>query len=118
VLVTPWFLVPVAFSGFAAIMAMEFGWIVTEVGRQPWVVYGLLRTSDALTTADGVPVTLAATVVIYGVLTGTTVLVPWLMSRRWRAQHPTPGEVSAVDDEDAVQTPYGPPPSQVEEMPA
>src|SRR4051794_39995269 len=66
VLMTRWFLVPVTFSGFAAIMAMEFGWIVTEVGRQPWVVYGLLRTSDALTTADGVPVTLAATVVIYG----------------------------------------------------
>jgi hypothetical protein len=41
------------------------------------------------------------------------------MSRRWRAQHPTPGEVGAgADDEDAVQTPYGPPPSQVEEMSA
>jgi cytochrome d ubiquinol oxidase subunit I len=119
VLMTRWFLVPVAFSGFAAIMAMEFGWIVTEVGRQPWVVYGLLRTSDALTTADGVPVTLAATIVIYGVLTGTTLLVPWLMSRRWRTQRPTPGEVTGGgDDEDAVRTPYGPPPSQVEEMPA
>jgi cytochrome d ubiquinol oxidase subunit I len=120
VLMTRWFLVPVAFSGFAAIMAMEFGWIVTEVGRQPWVVYGLLTTRDALTTANGVPVTLAATVVIYGVLTGTTVLVPWLMSRRWRGQHPTPEEVgaAAADDEDAVRTPYGPPPSQVEEMSA
>jgi len=86
------------------------------VGRQPWVVYGLLRTSDALTTADGVPVTLAATIVIYGVLTGTTLLVPWLMSRRWRTQHPTPGEVTAGgEDEDAVRTPYGPPPGQVEE---
>jgi len=116
VLMTRWFLVPVAFSGLAATMAMEFGWIVTEVGRQPWVVYGLLRTSDALTTADGVPVTLAATIVIYGVLTGTTLLVPWLMSRRWRTQHPTPGEVTAGgEDEDAVRTPYGPPPGQVEE---
>jgi cytochrome d ubiquinol oxidase subunit I len=116
VLMTRWFLVPVAFSGLAAIMAMEFGWIVTEVGRQPWVVYGLLRTSDALTTADGVPVTLAATIVIYGVLTGTTLIVPWLMSRRWRTQHPTPGDITAGgDDEDAVRTPYGPPPGQVEE---
>jgi cytochrome bd ubiquinol oxidase subunit I len=120
VLTTRWFLIPMALSGLASILAMEFGWIVTEVGRQPWVVYGLLTTRDALTTAGGVPVTLAATVLIYGVLTGTTVLVPWLMSRRWRAQHPTPDEVSgpAVDEEDDVVTPYGPPRSQVEEMPA
>jgi cytochrome d ubiquinol oxidase subunit I len=120
VLTTRWFLIPMALSGLGSILAMEFGWIVTEVGRQPWVVYGLLTTRDALTTAGGVPVTLAATVLIYGVLTGTTVLVPWLMSRRWRAQHPTPDEVSgpAVDEEDDVVTPYGPPRSQVEEMPA
>jgi cytochrome d ubiquinol oxidase subunit I len=33
----------------AGVIAMEAGWIVTEVGRQPWVVYGVLRTSDAAT---------------------------------------------------------------------
>jgi cytochrome d ubiquinol oxidase subunit I len=118
VLATRWFLVPVALSGLAAVLAMEFGWIVTEVGRQPWVVYGLLTTRDALTTAGGVPVTLAATIVIYGVLTGTTILVPWLMSRRWRTQHPTPGELAQRAHEKDVRTPYGPPASEVEEMPA
>jgi cytochrome d ubiquinol oxidase subunit I len=111
---TKWFLVPVAFSGIASIAAMEFGWIVTEVGRQPWVVYGLLLTKDALTTANGVPVTLTATILVYGVLTGTTLGVPWLMSRRWRAEDAGDGG----DDDDSVPTPYGPPRRQVEEMPA
>ena len=37
---TPWFLRIVAVSGIAAIVAMESGWIVTEVGRQPWIVQG------------------------------------------------------------------------------
>jgi cytochrome d ubiquinol oxidase subunit I len=82
---TKWFLVPVALAGAGSILAMEAGWIVTEVGRQPWVVYGQLLTKDAVTTAGGVPVTLAATMVLYGLLTGTSIGVPWLMGRRWRA---------------------------------
>jgi cytochrome d ubiquinol oxidase subunit I len=106
---TPWFLVPAALSGLAAVLAMEFGWTVTEVGRQPWTVYGVLLTKDAVTVAGGVPVTLAATVAIYLVLTGTTLGVPWLMSRRWRREDPEQGE----DDE---LTPYGPPREQIEEM--
>jgi len=88
VLMTRWFLIPAALSGLASIVAMESGWIVTEVGRQPWVVYKLLRTSDAVTTASGVPVTLVVTLVIYAVLSGVVVVVPWLMSRRWRDRQP------------------------------
>ena len=88
VLTTRWFLVPAALSGLASIAAMESGWIVTEVGRQPWVVYKLLRTSDAVTTASGVPVTLVMTLLIYAVLSGVVVFVPLLMSRRWRDQEP------------------------------
>ena len=97
---TRWFLVPVALSGVASVLAMELGWIVTEVGRQPWVVYGLLLTRDAVTTAGGVPVTLAVTVVLYGVLTVTSTGVPYLMGRRWR-------ERAGPDAEQA--SPYGPP---------
>ncbi|MCE3552012.1 cytochrome ubiquinol oxidase subunit I [Pseudonocardia sp. RS11V-5] len=86
VLSTRWFLIPAALAGAGSIVAMELGWITTEVGRQPWVVYGLLLTRDAVTPANGVPVTLAVTVVVYGVLTVTSIAVPWLMGRRWRAQ--------------------------------
>ena len=45
-------------SGVAAIVAMECGWIVTEVGRQPWIVHGVMRTEDAVTGASGVWLTL------------------------------------------------------------
>lgn len=98
---TRWFLIPVAVSGFASVVAMELGWIVTEVGRQPWIVYGLQRTTDAVTTAGGVPVTLGATIAIYAVLTGVSIGVPWLMSHRWRREDPRLEEYET--------TPYGPP---------
>ena len=51
-------------AGFVAVLA---GWFVTEVGRQPWVVYGLLRTSDAISPVGGTPIaiSLAAFIVVY-----------------------------------------------------
>jgi len=44
---------------------MESGWFVTEFGRQPWIVYGILRTSAAATSAPALGLTFAAFVVIY-----------------------------------------------------
>ena len=51
-------------SGFVAVIA---GWVTTEVGRQPWVVYGLLRTRDAVSpiAAPGVTGSLIAFVIVY-----------------------------------------------------
>jgi cytochrome d ubiquinol oxidase subunit I len=51
-------------SGFVAVIA---GWVTTEVGRQPWVVYGLLRTRDAVSpiAAAGVTGSLIAFVIVY-----------------------------------------------------
>jgi cytochrome d ubiquinol oxidase subunit I len=51
-------------------IAIELGWVVTEVGRQPWIVYGLMRTSDAASpiAASQVMVTLVGFIVLYGVL--------------------------------------------------
>jgi cytochrome d ubiquinol oxidase subunit I len=94
---TPWFLRAVAVSGVAAVAALECGWIVTEVGRQPWVVYNVMRTKDAVTGATGIWITFAAAVVIYAVLGVATVLILRTMSRRWR---------TAAEDE--VEVPYGP----------
>jgi cytochrome bd ubiquinol oxidase subunit I len=93
------FLAGGALSGVAAVIAMECGWVVTEVGRQPWVVYHVLRTSQAVTTAGGVLDTLAATLVIYGVLTVATFAVLLVMQRRWQAE---PGSAAA-------DVPYAPP---------
>jgi cytochrome bd ubiquinol oxidase subunit I len=72
---TPWFLRAVAVSGVAAVVAMEAGWITTEVGRQPWIVYGILRTEDAVSPAPGVFLGFYAVVVIYALLTALTVFV-------------------------------------------
>jgi cytochrome bd ubiquinol oxidase subunit I len=94
---TPWFLRATAISGAAAIVALECGWIVTEVGRQPWIVYETLRTKDAVTQASSVPVTLAVVIVLYLTLGTVTVVVLRAMTRRWRSA-------------EEVDVPYGPRP--------
>ena len=72
---TAWFLRAVAVSGVAAIVAMEAGWVTTEVGRQPWIVYGLMRTADAVSPAPGLYLGFYAVVVIYLLLTALTIYV-------------------------------------------
>ena len=51
-------------------IALELGWVIAEVGRQPWIVYGLMRTSDAVSPVAGyqVLISLIAFVVVYGLL--------------------------------------------------
>ena len=51
-------------------IAIEAGWVLAEVGRQPWIVYGLMKTSDAVSplTSSQVFVSLIAFIVIYGLL--------------------------------------------------
>lgn len=46
-------------------LALQAGWLVTEVGRQPWVIYGSMRTADGVTTAPGVPITFFGFSVLY-----------------------------------------------------
>jgi cytochrome d ubiquinol oxidase subunit I len=84
-----------AVSGLAAIVAMECGWVVTEVGRQPWVVYQLQTTAAAATTNGGVLVSLTVIIVMYAVLGVGTIVILRLLARRWRR--------------DSVSVPYGPP---------
>jgi len=72
---TPWFLRATAVSGAAAVLAMETGWITTEVGRQPFIVYGILRTADAVSPAPGLAFGFVAVAAIYALLTVLTVFV-------------------------------------------
>ena len=62
-------------SGVAAVAALECGWVTTEVGRQPWVVYGRLRTTDAVNTAPGLWIGLLVVVAVYAIMTIATVYV-------------------------------------------
>jgi cytochrome d ubiquinol oxidase subunit I len=86
-----------AVSGLAAIAAMECGWVVTEVGRQPWVVYRLLTTTDAATANGGVLTSLSLTIVVYAVLGAVTIAILRMLSRRWRR-----------GDQEEATVPYGP----------
>ena len=95
------FLVGGALSGVACVVAMEAGWVTTEVGRQPWTVYHVLLTTQAATTATGVLGTLAATLVIYGVLTVATFAIIWTMKRRW-------SEPAAPSGPPEARVPYSP----------
>jgi len=81
---TPWFLRAVAVSGVGAIVALWCGWIVTEVGRQPWIVQGYMRTEEAVTDAGGIWFAFALVLLVYAVLGTTAVLVLRGMSKRWR----------------------------------
>jgi cytochrome bd ubiquinol oxidase subunit I len=92
-----WFLRATAVSGVAAVVALECGWIVTEVGRQPWIVYNVMRTEDAVTQASGVWVTFAAVMLLYVLLGAALALTLLAMARRWRAA-----------DEADSDVPYGP----------
>src|SRR5205809_4805995 len=62
---TRWFLRCAAVSGVALLVTIEAGWVVTEVGRQPWVVYNVLRTEDAVTAHGGIWLTFAIIVTLY-----------------------------------------------------
>jgi cytochrome d ubiquinol oxidase subunit I len=77
---------------------MECGWVVTEVGRQPWVVYRLQTTTAAATTNGGVIASLSIVIVAYAVLGAVTILILRSLARRWRRT-----------DADEADIPYGPP---------
>jgi cytochrome d ubiquinol oxidase subunit I len=64
------------------VVALICGWIVTEVGRQPWVVYRVMPTSQAVTAAGGIPVGYATLWIVY-LAVGAGVV--WILRRLARA---------------------------------
>jgi cytochrome bd ubiquinol oxidase subunit I len=94
-----WFYRLLALAGPLSLVALIAGWIVTEVGRQPWVVYRLMRTSEAVTGAGGVPVGFATLVVVYAGLAGA---VWWILRRLAAAPLDTPVPSDAPTVTEAV----------------
>jgi len=91
-----WFLRYAVAAGPLAMIALEAGWIATEVGRQPWVVWQVLRTEDAVTDNPWIWWSLAGTALVYLGMTVGAYVVLRSMARRWRA-----GELD-------LPSPYGP----------
>jgi len=99
---SPWFLRAVVVAGPLAVVALIAGWIVTEVGRQPWIVHGVMRTPEAVGDyTSALWWLLGISTVIYAAMTVGAVVVLRSMARRWRA-----GETD-------LPSPYAPP---VEEL--
>jgi cytochrome bd ubiquinol oxidase subunit I len=73
-----WFLRAVVAAGPLSVVALIAGWVTTEVGRQPWVVYDVMRTEEAVTGAGGIPVGYATLVVVY---LGLGAAVFWILRR-------------------------------------
>jgi cytochrome d ubiquinol oxidase subunit I len=67
---SPGYLKLMLFSIPLPYIAIEMGWVVSEVGRQPWIVYGVLRTAQAASPIDGIQVLLSLIgfVAVYGLL--------------------------------------------------
>ena len=83
-----WFARALVAAGPLAVVALIAGWVTPEVGRQPWVVYEVMRTEGAVTGASGIPVGFAALSAVYVAL----VAIAWVMLRRLAR---TPFEVEA-----------------------
>ncbi|MEX3945993.1 cytochrome ubiquinol oxidase subunit I, partial [Paraburkholderia sp. BR10937] len=79
-------------------VAVEAGWIVREVGRQPWVVYGLLRTSQAVSAVPASSVT--ASMAMFFVFDVVLLITFFLLARRWLMNGPdltaTPPAITSI----------------------
>ena len=79
-----WFNMPKFWLLFALLaplgfVALEAGWIVTEVGRQPWIIHNIMKTKDAVTPMPGIVFSLYTYIAVYTIL---TIAVTWLMARQ------------------------------------
>jgi len=83
-----WFLRAVVLAAPAGMIAIEAGWTVTEVGRQPWIIQGVMRTKDAVTPMPGLVVPFITFTVLYIFLAA---IVVWLLLRQVAA---SPKEVT------------------------
>jgi cytochrome bd ubiquinol oxidase subunit I len=84
-----WFYWALVLAAPASLVALIAGWVTTEVGRQPWVVYHVMLTSEALTGAGGIPVGYATLALVY---LGVAVGVVWILRRLARMPLPAPRE--------------------------
>jgi cytochrome d ubiquinol oxidase subunit I len=72
------------FAAPLGFLAIEAGWIVTEVGRQPWIIQGIMRTADAVTPMPGLVVPFLTFTILYLFLAA---VVTWLLYRLFQEAH-------------------------------
>ncbi|OIJ64308.1 cytochrome ubiquinol oxidase subunit I [Streptomyces mangrovisoli] len=104
-----WFFRCAAVAGVACLFTVECGWIATEVGRQPWIVYNHMRVSEAVThtRAGGIWTMLGVVIALYIAVFGSFLAIVLKMRTRWRVADEAAAGAAAVLDPEA-DTPYGP----------
>ncbi|MBK6379550.1 MAG: cytochrome ubiquinol oxidase subunit I [Chitinophagaceae bacterium] len=73
-----WWLVFIAWLTPIGFIAVEAGWTVTETGRQPWIIYGVMKTKDAVSTMPGLQYSFYSIMAVYVLL---TIIIIWLMRK-------------------------------------
>ena len=91
------FLTAASATGIMAVIALQAGWVTTEVGRQPWIVHGVMTVEEAVTTNSGVWISLLGVVLLYSSMGLIAARVLRRMAARWRQ-----------DPHSDLPTPYGP----------
>jgi cytochrome d ubiquinol oxidase subunit I len=86
-----WLLWALALATPLGMVAIEAGWVVTEVGRQPWIIYGVMKTTDAVTPVPGQALHFGLFVLLYGFLAAATA---WM----WKRQVAMSTSLSAPDE--------------------
>ncbi|MGC4975252.1 cytochrome ubiquinol oxidase subunit I [Streptomyces sp. DT199] len=107
-----WFYRGAACAGVASVVAVECGWITTEVGRQPWIVYENMRVSEAVTGthATGLWTMFGLVVLVYVFVFGSFLVVLLTMRNRWRLADAQQA-AGAPETGPETDTPYGPRPA-------
>ena len=90
---TRWFYRAVVLAGPLAVVALIAGWVTTEVGRQPWIVYDVMRTSEAVTGARGIPIGYGTLIAVY---LGLAAAVGWMLRRFSRVPLEADDEATAA----------------------
>jgi len=111
-----WFFVGASLAGVGSYLAVECGWITTEVGRQPWIVYGFMLVAEAVNPVDPrfIWAMFAALLVVYAVIAFFFVTVLLRLSARWRRDD----EAHIAEPPPEVGSPYGPRPRTFPPPPA
>ena len=88
-------------TGPLSFLAIEAGWFTAELGRQPWIVRGYMRVSEAITEASGLGLTLILFGILYFVLVTTTILV---MTRMFKGKSATKSQIEYYGKESLDET--------------
>jgi len=100
-----WFYRGAALAGVGAYAAVESGWVTTEVGRQPWIVYNAMRVSDAVTSAPAAYVwtMLTVLIVVYAIVAIIFVMLLMKLAAKWRRD-----DLEEIAETPEEGVPYGP----------